>query len=180
MNVMLKHRLPGTMLSATLLIATGCDNPSPALIEYEQRGACNGFVHSGGMTNAGPHRAYVVFRVTTVTNNGAKPADFPFDPQRLYVDQTDPAAFVNSSIRISSLNPFALVGRTVKAGESQTFNGAAIAVVSTQDVDGAKEASATKYGLRYSALDKPGALTKDIAPDRTHWSYTPNCLTITF
>ncbi len=169
-----------TALAIASLVLAGCNTVPPAVIKYEQRGACNGFTHAGGTTSAGPQRAYVVFRVSTIANTGgAKAVDFPFDPERLYVDQST-AAFVDSDIQISALNPFALTGRLVKAGTTETFNGAAIAVVATTDADGAREANQTKYTLRYSAPSNPGGLTEDADPAKTSWAYTPNCSLIRF
>ena len=59
----------GLAAASTLLLAA-CT--PPALIRYEQRGACNGFMHAGGTTNAGPKQAYVVFKVTDVSNTADK------------------------------------------------------------------------------------------------------------
>ena len=165
------------LVAATLLLAA-CT--PPALIKYEQRGACNGFTHLGGMTNAGPNNAYVVFRITEISNTGSGAVDFPFDPERLYVDVEPSDAYVDSDIQVSSLNPFALQGRLVKAGTTETFNGAAIAVVPTTAVDGASEANHTHYVLRYSALSAPGAQTEDLKPNTTSWPYTQDCSQITF
>jgi hypothetical protein len=153
----------------------------PALVKYEQRGACNGFMHAGGMTNAGPNQAYVVFKVTEVSNTADKAVDFNFDPERLYVDLPLNDHFVDSDIQVSALNPFALQGRLVKAGTTETFNGAAIAVVPTAATNGASEARQTKYTLRYSALGPPGADTVDLEPDPSVWNKdTPDCADIAF
>ena len=165
------------LVAASLLLAA-CT--PPALIKYEQRGACNGFTHLGGMTNAGPNNAYVVFRITQIVNTASGAKDFNFDPERLYVDVEPNDAYVDSDIQVSSLNPFALQGRLVKAGTTETFNGAAIAVVPTTAVDGASEASHTHYVLRYSALGEPGGQTEDQTPGTTTWASTPNCADITF
>ena len=166
------------LVVAVMLI--GCDNPSPALVKYEQRGACNGFTSDGVATTAGPNRAYVVFRISTVSNTGSKPVDFNFDPARLYVDQSNPTAYVDPNLRLSTVNPFIPQGRLVKAGTTESFNGAVVAIVSTQDGDGAKEAAQTKYKLLYSALGKPGALTEDNAPGTSGWGYTPNCADVMY
>lgn len=166
-------------LVAAMLLA-GCDNASPALIKYEQRGACNGFTSGGVTTTAGPKRAYVVFRISTVSNTGSKPVDFNFDPARLYVDQSNPTAYVDPNLHLSTINPFITQGRVVKAGATETFNGAVVAVVTTQDGDGAKEAAQTKYKLLYSAVGKPGAQTEDTAPGTSGWGYTPNCTDVTY
>jgi hypothetical protein len=132
------------------------------------------------MTNAGPKHAYVVFKVTEIANTGANAVDFNFDPERLYVDRDQDDHFVDSDIQVSALNPFALQGRVVKAGTTETFNGAAIAVVPTMADDGASEARQTKYRLRYSALGSPGANTEDLKPGDTMWGNTPNCADIAF
>ena len=166
------------LVTAVLLV--GCDNASPALIKYEQRGACNGFTSDGVATTAGANRAYVVFRIGTVSNTGSKPVDFNFDPARLYVDQSNPTAYVDPNLRLSTVNPFVAQGRLVKAGATETFNGAVVAIVTTQDGDGAKEAAKTKYKLLYSALGKPGAQTEDTAPGTSSWGYTPNCTDIMY
>src|SRR5262245_52893668 len=112
------HRRSSTVVllaaTASLLLAA-CNEPPPATIRYEQRGACNGFKHPGGTSVAGPNHAFVVFRVSTITNTEPKAKDFDFNPERLYVDQTDPAAFVDTDFHIATLNPFALMGRLVKA-----------------------------------------------------------------
>ena len=163
---------------APALLLAACT--PPALIKYEQRGACNGFMHAGGMTNAGPKYAYVVFKVTEIANTGANAVDFNFDPERLYVDRDQDDYYVDSDIQVSALNPFALQGRVVKAGTTETFNGAAIAVVPTTADDGASEASQTKYTLRYSALGAPGAQTEDLKLGTTTWNYTPNCAQVNF
>jgi len=169
----------GLLVAASLLLAA-C-GPPPALIKYTQRGACNGFNHLGGMTNAGPFNAYVIFKVTEIVNTRPGAKDFVFDPERLYVDQTNPTAMVDSDIQIASLNPFALQGRVVKAGTTETFNGAAIAVVKTQNEnDPAAAASQTKYALRYSALGSPGAETEDLDPTATSWPDTENCANVNF
>lgn len=164
---------------AAVLLA-GCDNASPALIKYEQRGACNGFTSSGVTTSAGPNRAYVVFHISTVSNTGSKPMDFNFDPARLYVDQTSPTAHVDPSLQLSTINPFITQPRLVKAGTTETFNGSVVAIVTTKDDDGALEASKTKYTLLYSAVGKPGAQTEDTQPAATTWTYTPNCTSIKY
>ena len=164
---------------AAVLLA-GCDNASPALIKYEQRGACNGFVSSGVTTTAGPKRAYVVFHISTVANTGSKPVDFNFDPARLYIDQSNPTAHVDPGLQLSTINPFITQPRLVKAGTTETFEGAVVAIVNTQADDGAMEASKTKYKLLYSAVGKPGAQTEDTKPAITSWGYTPNCTDISY
>ena len=167
----------GVVVASLLLAACG---PPPALIKYTQRGACNGFTHAGGTTNAGPNQAYVVFQVTEISNTKPNAKDFHFDPERLYVLLPQDWYFVDSDIQVSSLNPFALQGRVVKAGTVETFNGAAIAVVPTANTDGAAEASQKKYVLKYSTTGDPGADTEDTDPGRTSWPYTPNCTQVTF
>lgn len=161
-------------------LLAGCDNASPALITYEQRGACNGFASSGVTTSAGPRRAYVVFHISTVSNKGSKPVDFNFDPARLYVDQTNPSAFADPNSQLAGANPFIVPARLVKAGTTETFNGAVVVIVSTQEDDGARQASQTKYNLLYSAVGKPGAQTQDATPGITRWTYTPNCTDISY
>jgi len=165
-------------IAAALL--AGCDNASPALIKYEQRGACNGFASSGVTTSAGPKRAYVVFHISEISNAGAKPMDFSFDPSRLYVDQTNPTSYAAAGSQLAGANPFIVQPRTVKAGTTETLNGAVVVIVSTQADDGAMEASKTKYRLLYSASGKPGAQTEDMQPDTKTWGYTPNCTTISY
>ncbi len=175
-------RWTGAALLTTFLSVTGCNNPTNDLvtIHYKQLGSCNGFNNGGGVTSAGPNRAYATFRISTVENNGSSARDFNFDPNRIYIDQS-PRAFTSTHLNLSQFNPFYAVARLVSKGSTETINGAVIAVVSTSTADGASEANKTSYQLLY---DTPTGgqgvvLVKDNS-SQTTWPATPDCTTIIF
>ncbi|MDA9405829.1 hypothetical protein XH80_03335 [Bradyrhizobium sp. CCBAU 45384] len=167
-------------------LATGSTSAipaSPVNITYHQTGACNGFAKSGGgIVNAGPNAAFVVFGIEKLDNTGGNAA-FAFDPSKLYVQQSI-QEFVDPNLSIYSevFGPFAAVPTSVAKGQTLKFNPVAQSalVVSTTNADGSTEANQTGYFLKYNGAptDPTVTLTKSDA-SRTSWPNTQDCKTIT-
>jgi hypothetical protein len=179
-----KRFLGASLLSfASLLLATSCNNTAPdevVTIHYAQVGACNGFSNGTNAASAGPHAAYVIFRITSVANQASAARDFNFDPNKLYIRQTS-NVFANTQLMLASINPFAVKARFVAKATTETMNGAAIAIVSTTAADGESEAHNTSYFLNYDTpAGGQGVVLARADPTRTSWPDTADCTLVKY
>lgn len=73
------------------------------------------------------------------------------------------------------------VNETIPAGTTDEAASCGLALVHTDDADGASEASRTSYFLNYQAPDgaPPPSIVKANS-DRVEWPYTPNCWEVPF
>jgi subtilase family serine protease len=152
---------------------------STATITYHQTGACNGYATNSGITSAGANQAYVAFGIEQLDNSGGT-APFAFDPSKLYVQQTIDNVF-QPGATTAIAGPFAAQAATVPAEQvvSYSVSPQAVIIVQTANANGAQEASATPYALKYqaAATDPTVLLTKSDA-SQTSWPYTPDCATL--
>ncbi|WP_166380587.1 hypothetical protein [Catellatospora methionotrophica] len=171
-----------TMLLTPLVAAATCDGPIvAATINYEQLGACNGFKRPDGATQAAkPGHAYVVFRISTVTNTSTGAADFSLDPVRLFVN-SDPRAYGVGTYPLGWRRPRAVEPRVVRAGTVETFNGTVTMEVSEggAGTDGAAAAQNVSYFLSHETpAGTQGVLMAKSNSAQTSWNYTNDCAKI--
>ena len=162
---------------------SGCPNPqgnpanSPATIQFEQVGACSAYVDGNTTTSTGPNSAYVVFKVLGIDNT-QNPGSFGFDPSRMSIESRK--ATFNNTLSLARLVAVPLLQPTViPAKQATALNRYAFFVVTTDDANGAAEANATNYKLRYSRQDvDPFVSFTKAGP--TSWPVTANCREIQF
>lgn len=173
-------------LLATVGVAaalSGCPNPSQnpanslATIQFEQVGACSGYVDGNTTTSAGPNAAYVVFKVLGI-DNSEDPRSFAFDPSRMSIEVS--LAHFDNTIRLASLAAVPLLQPTViPAKQATSLNRYAFFVVTTDDANGAVGANSTNYMLRYSRQDADPFVSFTKTPP-TSWPVTANCAEIKY
>lgn len=166
-------------VSLALLSIGGCKNSTT--IFYEQVGACNSYSMANGAHSAGPHAAYVIFRVDAIDNTQSN-VSFHFDPSHLIVGTTKTSVDSDSSLVNELFGPSALVETTVSEREFLgVTNGLVAAVVRTSASDGATEADKVGYLLNYmgNSSDPQVAAGKQNL-SQTAWPYTPDCRSIKF
>lgn len=176
--------IPATLalLLMPLVAAADCEGPIvAATINYEQLGACNGFKRQDGTTQAAkPGHAYVVYRISTITNTSAGAGDFNFDPVRLFVN-SDPRAYGVGYYTLGWRRPRSVDPRTVRAGTVETFNGTVTMEVPVggPGTDGAAAAQNTNYFLSHETpAGTQGVLMAKTNHSQTSWNYTNDCAKI--
>jgi hypothetical protein len=151
-------------------------------ISYHQVGACNGFETSSGETAAGGNAAYVIFGIDSIDNSiGA--AAFSFDPTNLFVQQAAQVDFFDPGLKLypNILGPLAGAATTAAPGAKLNFSvpGYGALVVTTNNANGAAEASTTSFSLLYSQQpnDPPVNLVNSnpSVTDFTPWPLTEDC-----
>ncbi len=177
-----------TLLSTVCVLGavvalSGCQTgpQDSAVVSYEQIGACNGYQPtSTTVVSAGPHQAFVVFRIRTINTKGSTIA-LNFDPGAAFANVTgqphiDPGLSLSGLFGVTQQPPV-----TVPANTIQGTDGLAALTVPTADADGAKEANQTAYTLIYpKQAGQPVVLMSKINGSQTSWPYTPGCLQIQY
>jgi hypothetical protein len=177
-------------LMAILLVAATCPPSQPVVtVTYRQIAACNGYNRNTGPGGAGPiqtvsaggQAAFVAFKVLAI-DNSKRSTSFNFDPNRMFVNGSSPAAHINTSLSLAQdLAPLSVVPVTVPAGNNQGNNGVGVVVVSTAATDGASEANNTNYFLSYEgAPGDPGVVLVKQNSSQISYPGNPNCTMITF
>ncbi|WP_196279158.1 hypothetical protein [Catellatospora vulcania] len=170
------------LLMMPLVAAADCEGPVvAATINYEQLGACNGFRRpDGAMQPAQSGHAYVVFRISTITNTTAGASDFQFDPVRLFVN-SDPRAYGVGYYALGWRRPRAVEPRTVRAGTVETFNGTVTMEVPEggPKTDAAAAAQNKSYFVSYETpAGTQGTFMAKANSSQTSWHYTNDCAEI--
>lgn len=174
-------RLLALAAVAAASFAVGGCQKQVAVINYEQVGACDGLSNQVGN---GPNLADVFFRITSIDNTKTS-VDFNFMPGKMYLNSTDKFAGFDwvitnqytSALGLQPVKPSLLVPHGTAAALDQY----AIFMIQTSDPDGAKEANATSYFIRYASdAGDPGELLVKANPTQTAWPYTQTCGEIKF
>ena len=164
-----------------LLLAAACP-PAPAVtIHYKQVGACNAYDRISGApstrVSASPG-AYEGFQITSIDNPTS--TDFPFDPERLYVQGTSRQPVDTSLAPAVDFGSFKAISRVIPKGTTENNIGMAIVVVSTvAGPDPSSEANKVSYALEYDT--PPGGLGVALSKDnlsQTTWPESRDCTTL--
>jgi hypothetical protein len=169
------------LIVAMLLLALGGCAQQPAVIDYEQVGACNGL---NNLQGAGPNLAFLFFRIQDVDSSKTS-GDFTFAPSRLWINSGDlysgyqplVTAQYASALSVPPLTKSFLVTK----GSKVAVNKYVVFLVETVDANGATEANSTNYFLLYnSPTNEFGKLLAKTNSSRTSWPNTPFCSQIQF
>jgi hypothetical protein len=128
--------------------------PTSVGIYVHQGYVCDKVHTASGDVPSGANKSFVIFDLDAIKNTAARPEDFAFDPNQLYVvDATGAKVQVDMSLPLTPniFGPFAATPGNVTAGADQIFTipyhmGA---LVSTAAADGAAEAAVTRYEIKY-------------------------------
>ena len=157
----------------------GCNQNGTATVNFEQIGACNGYLDGGSLVSAGPNAAFVLFKVHDLDNRQGK-VNFNFDPARMFVNSSTPRAYMSSTLSLATtLGVFRLIATNVPQSQDTGLDGYAVTTVSTANANGAVEANNTSYFLSYETqATDPGVVLSKKDPSRTSWPLTENCLAL--
>ena len=170
------------LIVPSFLAATCPPSPPAVTVEYSQVGACNGynrFAGPGGLpgtvVSAGGQAAFVVFRIRQIDN--ATASDFTFDPNRMFINGTSPAAHVDTSLSVAEdFNQLEQRAVTIPKETIRPLDGFAVAVAPTATTNGAVEASRTNYILVYDrGPSDPVVVLSKTNLNQTTWPLTENC-----
>lgn len=181
-QIPVRYRSRAALLLVTMLLLAlvGCAQ-QPAVINYDQVGACNGL---NNLQGAGPNLAFVFFRIQDVDSSKTS-GDFSFAPGRLWINSGDLYSgyqFLATAQYANALNlpPFTK-SFVVAKGSRVAVNKYVVFLVETLDANGATEANNTSYFLLY---DNPpnefGKLLAKTNSSRTSWPNTSFCTQIQF
>ncbi len=150
------------LLIAGSIALSGCGkSANPTTIAYKQVGICKSYVTEAGTEEkAKTDEAFAVFKLETIDNtkNGS---GFYFDPQRLYVNQSDPETlkknvyswvrrFVNPDPRIGKALATKYVTQTdVAKGEKLDDAGFFLIPLATNNPTGGPEADKYNFKVVY-------------------------------
>ncbi len=178
----IRYRLGSAPFAILVLLSAllGCTQ-EPAVITYEQVGACNGL---NNLQGAGPNLAFVFFRIQDIDSTKTS-GDFSFSPNKLWINLGDlyngyqfvATGQYTSALGIPGLQKSILVTKGTKVAVNKYI----VFLVETLDADGAKEANATSYFLLYNnPPNEFGKLLTKTNSSKTSWPYTPTCGQIQF
>jgi hypothetical protein len=186
------------LLVAGSIALSGCGRSSstPTTISYRQVGICTSYVtESGTEEKAKTDEAFAVFKIEAV-DNSKNGTFFNFDPQRLYVNQSDPETlkknvyswvrrFVNPDPRIGkALSVKYITSTNISKGEKLDDVGYALIPLATNNPTGGPDADKLNFKVTFDtgtgdrgnieSVAEGILITKTNPPD-TAYSITENC-----
>jgi hypothetical protein len=185
------------LLIAGSIAFSGCGKSgTPTTIAYRQVGICKSYVTEAGTEEkTKSDEGFAVIKVETIDNSNNGSA-FYFDPQRLYVNQSDPETlkknvyswvrrFVNPDPRIGKALSLKYVGpTTIAKGEKMDDVGYALIPLATNNPTGGPEADKYNFKVVYDTGTgdrgniesvSEGILIQKTNPQDATDSITENC-----
>ncbi len=171
-----------SLLTAMVLLAGCTPSNGTVTINYEQLGACNGYVDGNSTVSAGPDGAFVLFKINMIDNTEGK-TDFAFDPEKLYINGSSPQEFISTALSLTQkIGRLGTAAATVPAGTALPQDGYAVVRVSTaRSIDPQQEANQVNYLLSYeTGSGSPGVLLNKRNANQTQYSGAQDCVSKTW
>jgi hypothetical protein len=168
------------ILSVGAVVLSAC-SPEPAVVNYEQVGACTGL---GNLQGAGNNLAFLFFRIQNIDASKTN-VDFAFKPKNLWLNTGDLYSEYNfiATGQYGGALGLPTMPSTLNVTKNSTVNvnKYVVFLVETDSIDGAKDANNTSYFLLYHAENgEPGKILARTNATKTSWPYTPRCQDINF
>jgi hypothetical protein len=180
MPVRYLSRVSLPVVAILFLALAGCAQ-QPAVIDYEQVGACNGL---NDLQGASANLAFVFFRIQDVDSTKAS-GNFTFAPGRLWINSGDLYSGYQPLVTAQYATALGIPPLTksflVTKGSKVPVNKYVVFLVETVDANGATEANSTNYFLLYnSPANEFGKFLAKTNSSRTSWPNTQLCTQIQF
>lgn len=161
----------------SLVSLAACQNPNGvAKVQYEQVGACNGYVDGNTVVSAGAAGAFVLFRILTLDNRNGN-LTLNYNPERVCL--TSSSQCVSTSLHLAQkIGVLGTSTVTVPPGKLIQHNGFAVIRVPTSiSPHPSAEASQVNYVLHYNgSSSEPGVHLDKKNHNQTPYVSISDCL----